>query len=233
MIYGKGLIAKSFSKYKKNRKFIFFASGVSNSLETNLLEYNREIQLLKKVLLKKKKKQIFIYFSSCSVLDPSKKNSLYVKHKLKIENIIKNFDYYYIFRLPNVVGKTSNNFTLINNLIYKLINKKKILAYSGATRNIIDIKDVVSIVDLILKIDLSKNKIINIANKYNNKIIDIISYLSTIFKSQSLIISKKYLIKSSYAINVNYIKKYINLLNIKFHKNYYKEVLNKYYVTKN
>ena len=148
-------------------------------------------------------------------------------------DIIKNFDYYYIFRLPNVVGKTSNNFTLINNLIYKLRNNKKIVAYFGATRNIIDIKDVVSIIDLILKTDLNKNKIINIANKYNNKIIDIISYLSTMFKSQSFIVSKKYLIKSSYIINVNYIKKYINLLNIKFHKNYYKNVLNKYYVTKN
>lgn len=56
MIYGKGLIAKSFSKYKKKRKFIFFASGVSNSLETNLLSYNREMQLLKKVLFEKKKK---------------------------------------------------------------------------------------------------------------------------------------------------------------------------------
>ena len=62
MIYGKGLIAKSFSKYKKNRKFIFFASGVSNSLETNFSKYNREIQLLKKVLLKKPRKDFNDFF---------------------------------------------------------------------------------------------------------------------------------------------------------------------------
>ena len=53
MIYGNGLIAKSFIKYKKNSKFIFFASGVSNSQETNKFKYTREITLLKKILLNK------------------------------------------------------------------------------------------------------------------------------------------------------------------------------------
>ena len=78
MIYGNGLIAKSFIKYKKNSKYIFFASGVSNSQETNKFKYTKEIKLLKKILLNKKNNQIFIYFSSCSIFDPSKKNSLYV-----------------------------------------------------------------------------------------------------------------------------------------------------------
>ena len=110
MIYGNGLIAKSFKKYHKNSKFIFFASGISNSQEIDKFKYAREIKLLKKVILKKRNNQIFIYFSSCSIFDPSKKNSLYVKHKLKIESIIKTYDNYYIFRLPNVIGNSSNNF---------------------------------------------------------------------------------------------------------------------------
>jgi nucleoside-diphosphate-sugar epimerase len=229
MIYGNGLIAKSFIKYKKNSKFIFFASGVSNSQETNKFKYTREIKLLKKILLNKKNNQIFIYFSSCSIFDPSKKNSLYVKHKLKIENIIRNHNNYYIFRLPHIIGKSSNNFTLINNLIHKLNNNQKIQVLFKARRNIIDILDAVKLVDLILKKSQSNNKTINIANKYNNKIIDIILYLSKILKRQPIIVLKKSLIKSSYSINIRYIKKYISLSNINFHKNYYKKILNKYY----
>ncbi len=229
MIYGNGLIAKSFKKYNKNIKFIFFASGISNSQETDKLEYAREIKLLKKVLLKKNNNQIFIYFSSCSIFDPSKKNSLYVKHKLKIESIIKTYDNYYIFRLPNVIGNSSNNFTLINNLIHKLINNKKIHVLFKARRNVIDILDAVKIVDLILQKNKKKNMTINIANKYSNKIIDIILYLSKILNCKPVIVYKKSLIKSSYPINIRYIKKYIRLSNIKFHKNYYKKVLNRYY----
>ena len=232
MIYGKGLIATSFRKYKKNNKFIFFASGVSNSQETSLSKYYREIKLLKKALLKKKKDQIFVYFSSCSIFDPSKKSSLYVKHKLKIENIIKNYNNYYIFRLPNVIGKSSNYFTLINNLVYKLCNKQKIEVLFKARRNIIDISDAIKIIDLIIKKNKDKNKIINIANKYNNKIIDIIFHLSKIFNCKPVIVFKKSLIKSSYSINLNYQSKYVSLLKIRFHQNYYKKILNKYYDSK-
>jgi nucleoside-diphosphate-sugar epimerase len=229
MIYGNGLIAKSFIKYKKNSKFIFFASGVSNSQEINKFKYIREIKLLNKILLNKRNNQIFIYFSSCSIFDPSKKKSLYVKHKLKIENIIRSHNNYYIFRLPNIIGKSSNNFTLINNLIHKLKNNQKIEVLFKARRNVIDILDAVKLVDIILKKSQSNNKTINIANKYNNKIIDIILYLSKILNCQPIIDLKKSLIKSSYSINIRYIKKYISLSKINFNKNYYKKILNKYY----
>ena len=233
MIYGEGLIARSFKKYKKSKKFIFFASGVSNSQETSKLKYVKEIKLLKKVLSCKKNNQVFIYFSTCSILDPSKNKSLYIRHKLKIEDIIRKYNNYYIFRLPNVVGKSFNNFTLINNLIFKLSNNKRIYVLFKARRNIIDILDVVRLVDLILKKNMDKNKTINIANKYNNKVIDIILHLSKILNKSPIIKFKKTLIKSSYSINIRYIRSYISLLNIKFNKNYYKEILNKYYAAKN
>jgi hypothetical protein len=60
MIIGNGLIAKSFKK-KKNyfKNVIIFASGVSNSKNTNLKEFKREEKLVKKLLKKKKKNYIF------------------------------------------------------------------------------------------------------------------------------------------------------------------------------
>jgi hypothetical protein len=44
---------------------------------------------------------------------------------------------------------------------------------------------------------------------------------------------KKSLIKSSYPINIKYIKKYLILAKIKFSNNYYKKILDKYYGPKN
>ena len=89
------------------------------------------------------------------------------------------------------------------------------------------------VIDIILCTDNSKNRIINIANEYNNKVTDVIFYLSTILGFKPSIVFKKSLIKSSYSINTNYIKKYLVLLKIKFHKNYYKKILDKYYGPKN
>jgi hypothetical protein len=60
MIIGNGLIAKSFKKEKNYFKnVIIFASGVSNSKNTNLKEFKREEKLVKKLLKKKKKIYIF------------------------------------------------------------------------------------------------------------------------------------------------------------------------------
>jgi nucleoside-diphosphate-sugar epimerase len=229
MIYGKGFIAKAFKKYKKNNSFIFFASGVSNSLEIKSHRYNKEINLLNKVISYKNLSRTIIYFSTCSVYDPAKKNSLYVKHKLKIEKIIKkNCKNYFIFRLPNVIGDRHNRHTLVNSFLLKLKNNKKIEILSGVNRNLIDIKDVVKIVDNILKYE-KKAKIINIANFYSNKVLDIVLYLGRIYSIKPNLQKKKNPARFNYKININDIKKYITLSKIKFSKSYYKKVLNKYY----
>ena len=229
MIYGEGFLAKAFKKYKNNNKFIFFASGVSNSLEIKLSRYNKEINLLNKVISYKNSSQTIIYFSTCSVYDPAKKNSLYVKHKLKIEKIIKkNCQYYFIFRLSNVIGDRNNRHTLVNSFFHKLKNNQKIEILSEVNRNLIDIKDVVTIVDNILKYE-KKVKIINIANFYSNKVLDIILYLGKIYSIKPNLQKKKNSVKFNYKININDIKKYITLSKVKFYKSYYKKVLNKYY----
>uniref|UniRef100_A0AAU6WQG9 Uncharacterized protein n=1 Tax=Chryseobacterium endophyticum TaxID=1854762 RepID=A0AAU6WQG9_9FLAO len=49
MIIGSGLIAQSL-QFIDQENHLFFASGVSNSLETRSSEFEREFMLLKKVL---------------------------------------------------------------------------------------------------------------------------------------------------------------------------------------
>ena len=46
MIIGSGLLASEFSDLEENNSIVIFASGVSNSLETNNAKFNREEQLI-------------------------------------------------------------------------------------------------------------------------------------------------------------------------------------------
>lgn len=87
----------------------FFASGVSNSKETDLAAFNRE-----RVLLLHQPTNIhLVYFSTISVYYA---DSPYVHHKRKMErDIIAMFNSYTIIRLGNISwGKNPN--TLINYL---------------------------------------------------------------------------------------------------------------------
>ena len=86
MIIGNGILANAIRFYDRE-DVIFFASGVSNSLEKNPAEFEREISLLKSVMNQHPDKKL-IYFSTCSIYDASKTASPYVMHKLTIEKII-------------------------------------------------------------------------------------------------------------------------------------------------
>lgn len=107
-IVGHGDIA---SVLKDREDRLYFASGVSNSLENRESEYYREIDLLLHHCVFNSMK--IVYFSSLCVfyLD-----SRYSQHKLRMERLIKeHFPKYTIIRLGNITwGK--NPHTLINYL---------------------------------------------------------------------------------------------------------------------
>ena len=90
MIIGNGTIA---SVLPERDDLLFFASGVSNSQETNEKEYQREIDLL----LSQDKSKHIVYFSTLSLFYNSTR---YVQHKKYIEELIKKkFKHYTIMRL--------------------------------------------------------------------------------------------------------------------------------------
>jgi nucleoside-diphosphate-sugar epimerase len=173
MIIGNGLMSKALKDIDLN-DYIFFASGVSDSETTDESLFNREKNLLLKTVNNNKTKKI-IYFSTCDVYDSSKNNSLYLKHKLNIENIIKNTSIYWlIFRVSQVIGIGGNK----NNLLYKLcsniVSEKNFLLYPNYDRNLVHISELKTIILIYLS---ELNKIINIANPFNIKVEDIVKYI--------------------------------------------------------
>lgn len=221
MVVGNGMLANAFSQFKDIDDYIIFASGVSNSKETDNNKFEREFNLLKSYTKYQNKK--LIYFSTCSVMDNTLQESPYVKHKINMENMIK---YYFsnnlIFRLPIIVGPTENPNTLFNFLRNKLLNNEVISVHKHATRYLIDVEDLTFILPKFILNPEEKRKTINVA--FNNKIhiLDLINnmanLLSVIPKIQledsgyDMTIDNIYFLSqldSSY-INKKIINKYLN-----------------------
>ena len=172
MVVGSGLLGSNMSLFDNNEDILIFASGVSNSKETNENEYMREFNLLKTFIGTKKK---LIYFSTCSVLYECLHQSKYIIHKKFIEEFIKNnFQNYIIFRLPNVVGNTNNKHTSFNFFKNNLLNNLPINVERNSTRYFIDVDDVVGSTKTIILDEGQNKKEINVC--FNNKI-DIFNFI--------------------------------------------------------
>jgi nucleoside-diphosphate-sugar epimerase len=141
MIIGNGIIANAVKSYDTNN-MVFFASGVSNSLETRSSEFEREFSLLKTVIEENKEKKL-IYFSTLSIHDQSKQNSPYVLHKKAIEeHITTSSDHFLILRIGNIVGKGGNPNTLFNFLTAQISNDNEFILHLKARRLLLDIEDI-------------------------------------------------------------------------------------------
>ena len=163
---------------------IFFVSGVSDSRTTNIRHFNREKKLLLKTLNENKNLKKIIYISTCDIYDSSKKNSLYLKHKLNIENCIKNkSNKWLIFRVSQVIGSGGNKNNLLFKLCLNIFLNRKFLLYPVFERNLIYIDDLKKI---ILKFLRSENKIINIANPKNIKVLQIVNIIEKALKKHAI-----------------------------------------------
>jgi uncharacterized protein (DUF2249 family) len=110
MIIGNGNIAYALPE---RDDLLFFASGVSNSKETNEDEYQRELDLLRR----QPRDAHIVYFSSLGALDGK---SRYYEHKRTMERTVRTiFEKYTIIRIGNITWD-KNPHTLINFLKNKI-----------------------------------------------------------------------------------------------------------------
>lgn len=227
MIIGNGMIANAFlSTRKEDDKNIIFASGVSNSNETIISNFNREEDLLRKTLSGLLYERL-VYFSTCSIYDSSMANSLYVQHKMNMERIIReNSSNYIIIRLPQVVGKT-NSPTIINYLYNAILSNEKIMVFSKSKRNLIDVELVAKITNHIIDNNILQCSTINIASDLYPSILEIISVLEKLMDKEA----KLELLDrgNSYFIDIEPIRNILKSENIIFNDNYVFELIKKYY----
>ena len=232
-IVGSGFIAKSFIKHEEffsQSGVCAYAAGVSNSLceekELFIKDKNRLTELSKTI----GEDRTLLYFSTCSIDDPSRNKNFYVKHKLDIENFIKkNFKKFLIARLPEVVGKNTNTNTLVNFFFDKIKKKEKFDLWSGANRSIIDIEDVVKIlIDFLSNNKKITNQIINVANPKMSTAFHVVKILENItqIKAKYNMVSKG---EKNWNIDTSAINDSMKRCDLIFEKNYLENLLKKYF----
>jgi hypothetical protein len=166
MVLGNGLIANSFFDYKDDSRYLIFASGVSDSINSGICDFEREFDLIKKYTGTKMK---FIYFSTSNTgLTP------YFNHKERMEIFIQNnFENYLIFKIPNIVGVGGNKNNLFNFFKKKIIDKDQIIV-KDTYRSLIDADDLKIICDYFLYLN---NEVIYISYIERIKVIDIVNII--------------------------------------------------------
>lgn len=204
MIVGNGLIANAFREVDRE-DVVFFASGVSNSLETDKNQFLREENLIRKILSENPEK-LFVYFSTCSIYDSSKSGSAYVNHKLNMEHLVATeSNQYLIARVSNAVGKGGNPNLLMNYVFGSIKKGETICIHKNATRNLIDVEDVRNIVLKLIR-EKRTNQIVNVAYLCNFRIEEVVKA----FERKSDRDVKKMILDlgETYSIDVSEIREY-------------------------
>jgi len=163
MIIGKGMLANAFKTYANNNEVIIFASGVSNSQEKEMKEFDRELKLIQSTLTENPNK-LFVYFSTCSMYDPLSSESLYVKHKLNMEQYIEKYaKSYLILRVSQILGRSKNK-TLVNFLFDSIMSGEAFEVWKHSNRNLIALEDVLQISNRLIENKKYHNTLYHIAN---------------------------------------------------------------------
>ena len=228
MVVGNGLMAKTFASHKKTKEVLIFASGVSNSTETDSIQFTREFNLLKNTMAAYPTYKL-VYFSTLSIEDKIVRDRPYIKHKLELEYYIEqNASKYLIARVSNVVGANGNSHTIINYLVNAIKKGDDIEVWKFAERNIICSEDVKFIIDSLL-IEKSENGIVNIASSKSLLVVDIVSQIELYLQNK---VNAVFLTKGNKLnIDVSEISKELAILENK-HGNglvYLNHLLKKYY----
>lgn len=223
MVIGNGSIANIFiKKYSDNKDILIFASGVSDSNETDDNKFKREEDLLVNSIIENKDIKI-IYFSSVFVNHIDNK---YYSHKLKIESIIENRSTnYIILRLPQIISFSGNKNNLINYFYNSIKNNQEIKIYENTFRCLIDIEDVFKITNYVINKTNLKILIFSKIEKIN--VIDLCDKISNILLITPKIKIEKKINKIPDIENDDLINEAI--INCGINKiNYINNVLNKY-----
>ena len=232
MIIGSGLLARAFaSLFAQRGDVLIYAAGVSNSACSDVREFARERQRLSDSLENCQSRETFVYFGTCSVMDPEAIDTPYVQHKLAMERLVATHPRYLILRLPQVAGKTPNPHTLLNYLYARVSRSEEFSLWRYAKRNIIDVVDIVAITQCLLEDLTARNSTVNVANPINHSMMNIVSAMENVLGKRAIytILDRG----SDYAIETGKIQSLVDKINVKFGDDYIQRVIGTYYGNSN
>jgi nucleoside-diphosphate-sugar epimerase len=135
------MMARAFGDYARDPGVLVFASGVSDSMEQRPAAFDRERGLLTQALAAHRD-ALLLYFGTCSIYDPGRRETPYVRHKLAMEELISTApNPWMVLRLPLAIGPGHRGNTLANYLYERIQRGEPFDVWAGATRYPIDVED--------------------------------------------------------------------------------------------
>lgn len=180
-VVGNGMLARAFSDSRAVREGenCIFASGVSNSTSTAPEPFERERALLVGSLDQHRGAGAFVYFGTCAADVPGNESSAYVRHKVAMEQLVLAHPRGQVARLPQVAGPNASPYTLLSALCSRIKAGLPIVVRARATRNIIDVADVVRLVDAWLTLP-DRPRLINVANTRSYSVMTIVDTIEAV-----------------------------------------------------
>lgn len=226
MVIGKGLIGQRFSPFINRDDVVIFASGVSDSKSTEMQEFDREISMVLQAL-KDYPERLFVYFSTCSIYDPSLNGRAYIRHKLYVEQLIADSGTpFMIFRLSNVAGPGGNPKTIFHFLANAVRQHLSFQLWMHAYRNLIDVDDVFSLVNYLVEHG-EKKTIVNIANPISFHLPEMVSVMEFYFHKKAAF--EKMEAGDFFHIDTTLVEDIAGAAGVDFDGDYLRRLLSKYY----
>jgi nucleoside-diphosphate-sugar epimerase len=228
MIVGAGLIGKSLSRID-TAGITVFASGVSNSRETDAKEFLREKSLLESHLNGQSNSKL-VYISTCSVNDPSESDSPYVLHKKLMEHLVLSHPDTHIVRLPNVVGPDGNSNNLVNHFVKSIRSGETLTVQESARRYILGVDELAKLMEAFISLLPDTNRVIDFVPPISTSVLDVVHLIEKILETKTDISIVPG--GSSYPIDFSNTAKYSKLSEIEFLDGYVESVLKKWITNK-
>jgi nucleoside-diphosphate-sugar epimerase len=170
---------------------------------------------------------LFVYFSTCSIDDPSLQGNRYVSHKRELEKLVRERDRYLVVRLPQVAGDTPNPHIILNYLYARISRSERFDLWRFATRNVIDIDDAVRIVQDLVFEEHACRETINVANTRNSTMFEIVAAFEQVTNHHALynLIDRG----TAYSVDTSRIAASIHRCRVVFDETYLIRTIEKYY----
>ena len=228
VVIGDGMLAEASRKYAFDEAgMVVFASGVSNSNCASVAEFNRERELLRKVIRDNSNMKV-LYFSTCSIYDQSLVGkSLYVEHKKEMESLFSHHPNHLIIRLTQVVGKSRNPNLLSNYFFSTIKNRREIKVQKSAVRNIIDVDDVMRFLNRIKNTDEFRNQTVDLGSLRYDPAMRIAQVMGEVLWIEPIIVEVEG--GSAYSIDTSFTNRFQCDVGVNFNDDYLRRVFSKYY----
>ena len=178
MIVGFGLIGSSLMSVDYPGVTVF-ASGVSNSQETNQESFSRERELLKRHLSQPRQSHL-IYISTCSVHDSLQNASPYIEHKKEMEKLVLSEPRTSIVRLPNLVGPIGNKRNLVNYIVGAIVSGEKIFVQELARRHLLGVDEMKSLIGAYISQGPENGVIVEFAPPFSTSVAELVAQIEEI-----------------------------------------------------